>query len=424
MSDTRNCDNLNVEKKLPGAVTKMAFKSIAIWSIVRIQILNRLTVKEKSQHEVIRDQSAITSVSEKVRRVIKEVRCLLAFVLAVLRSRNAEVIIRVNSFSILGEREGRVLFSNGNVQDIYDQLLKGKVDCLVIVNDQSKYKLQTKPTGAVLYPLLLLPFLIGKAFLISKRRVVNRIVRILCENLSLDRLYVQRLISIELGSVFMWKVIYKFITPKIVYYDCPHNCFESEIVAAKLNNIKTIEIYHGGITQDEPSYYQRHLDFDGLEHAVCDEFLSPSEKQTQFLTTISDKYKKVTTVKCISTLPLSAKHQRDLVQARSGHPSNKRKLLLITSITDYDIFDVRNYIERNRQYLLDNFNVIALRLHPEDTQERWQSLLDTYRFIELSKLTLSDDIASADALVVVSPTVMLQLKALNIEYVDLSRSAI
>jgi hypothetical protein len=74
--------------------------------------------------------------------------------------------------------------------------------------------------------------------------------------------------------------------------------------------------------------------------------------------------------------------------------------------------------------LCDDFNSIAIRLNPEDSKERWKSVLDTYRFIEVSSLDLSDDIASADALVVVSPTVMLQLNSLNIEYVDLSRSAI
>jgi hypothetical protein len=234
----------------------------------------------------------------------------------------------------------------------------------------------------------------------------------------------QNLIAGELATFFIWDVVCKYVKPEIVYYECPHNCFESEVVSAKTNGIKTVEMYHGGITANEPSYFQRHLNYDGLVHSVCDEFLSPSENQTQFLKAINDKYKEITTINYKPALLPSIKHERESFRTRKGAVSTQGKILFITSITDYDVYDVRNYIESNRQYLLDNFDVIALRLHPEDSQERWQSLLDTYRFIELSNLTLSDDIASADALVVVSPTVMLQLKSLNIEYVDLSRSVV
>lgn len=421
MSDTRNRDNISVERKLPDAVTGIAYGPIALWSLIRIQVLNRLAVMAKPQNGAGRTEFDFARAPITIRQVFIKILCLCSFVLAILRGRSAKVIIRVNSFSIEGEDNGRVLLTNGNLQEIYDQLVKENIKHLVIVNDLLRYKLQQPLSRAVVFPPQL-PLLVGK-ILIDKQRVESA-VSVLHENLTLEKTYLRGVIYRELGDLFLWNTIYRYAKPQVVYFDCPHNCFEAEVVAAKMHKIKTVEVYHGGITQDEPSYFQRHLDFSGLVHAVCDEFVSPSESQTQFLLAASDKYKRVTTVACKPRIPLSVKRERELRNLHDGRPIHKKRLLFVTSITDYDVCDVTTYIEENLPKLQEQFSVVSLRLHPEDSKDRWQSLLDTYCFIELSKLTLNDDIASADALVVVSPTVMLQLKALNIEYVDLSRSAI
>ena len=423
MSDTRNCDIVNFEKTLPDTIIKIAYKSIAVWSIVRIQILNQLTAKVQSKDAVSNTSSEFTRLAKKLSRVFKGALGVFTSTMAVIKNRDIEVIIRVNSFSILGEREGRVLFTNGNLQEIYDHLLTTKVKCLVIVNDQWRYKLQQKLTAAIVYPLRL-QFLVGVAVSIVNRCAVDQVVSGLCKTLSLERQYLRKLIAGELAALFIWEIVYKYINPKIVYYECPHNCFESEVVAAKLNNIRTVEIFHGGITPNEPSYFQVHLNFDGLVHSVCDEFLSPSEDQTQFLINMNNKYKKVTTINYKPALSLSVDHERSLLKDQNRRANGKGRILFITSITDNDVGDIGNYIRRNHRHILQNFSQVSLRLHPEDSKERWNSLLDTYPCIEISNLTLSEDIESADALVVVSPTVILQLKALNIEFVDLSRSAI
>lgn len=420
--DTRNFDNVAIERRLPDAVKHIAHGPIALWSIIRIQILNKIGTKILANDPAGVGSSRMGSVVSKVRRASEEISYLVAFVLAILKSRGVEVVIRVNSFSIMGQNQQDVLFGNGNLQEIYHQLMRQNVRVVVVVTDQSKYELEQKPAGAILYPLLL-PVMVEKVVVLRHRLSVNRIVKTLCEHLPVSWQYAQQLISRECGTVTLWSAIYKYVQPKVVYFDCPHNSFESEVVAAKLHGVKTIEMYHGGITQDEPSYSQRHLDYGGLIHGICDEFLSPSEKQTEFLLAINDKYKMVTTIQYKPGLSLSAL-ESSVITATRKRGSVQKKVLFVTSITDHDVHDVTAYIEKHHQCLLDNFSSIALRLHPEDSKERWQSLLDTYRFIELSQLALSDDIASADALVVVSPTIMLQLKALNIDFVDLSRSAI
>lgn len=421
MSDTRNGDNISIERKLPDALTRIAYGSIALWSLIRIQVLNQLAVMARPQNGTGRTEFDFARVPVKIRQVFIEILCLCSFVLAILRGRNAKVIVRVNSFSIEGENAGRLLLTNGNLQEIYDRLVKENIKHLVIVNDHLKYKLRQPLSRAVVFPPHL-PLLAGK-ILIEKQKVESA-VNVLRQNLSLEKSYLRGVIYRELGNWFLWNTIYRYAKPQAVYFDCPHNCFEAEVVAAKMHKIKTVEVYHGGITQDEPSYFQRHLDFSGLVHAVCDEFVSPSESQTQFLLAASDKYKRVTTVACKPMIPLSVKREREFRNLQEGRTILKKKLLIVTSITDYDVCDVTTYIEESLSMLQEQFSVVSLRLHPEDSKDRWQSLLDTYCFIELSNLTLNDDIASADALVVVSPTVMLQLKALNVEYVDLSRSAI
>ena len=421
MSETRNRDNLNIERKLPDTVTRIAYGSIAVWSLIRIQVLNRLAAMAPATNCVDSTEFDFTLVLGKIRRIFTEVVCLCSFVLAMFRGRNAKVILRVNSFSVEGENAGRLLLVNGNLQEIYDRLVRENIKHLVIVNDHLKYKLRQPLASAVVFPLQLPP-IVGK-LLVGKQRIES-IVSVLHENLSLEKSYLHGVINRELGNLCLWNIIYRYAKLQVVYFDCPHNCFEAEVVATKMHKIKTVEVYHGGITQDEPSYFQRHLDFSGLIHAVCDEFVSPSGRQTQFLLDASDKYREVSTVVCKPSISLSVKRERELRSLHNDPLIQKRKLLFVTSITDYDVSDVTTYLEGNLPQLQERFSVVSLRLHPEDSKERWKSVLDKYQFIELSNLALSEDIASADALVVVSPTVMLQLKALSIEYVDISRSVI
>jgi len=420
--DTRNFDNIEIEKKLPDAVKRLAYGPIAFWSIVRIKVLNHIgtridAISTPSQNGLIGARASVQA-----RRVVREIFYWLSFVSTILMSRGCGVIIRVSSFSIAGENEGKLQFVNGNLQEVYDQFWGDKTKVLVVVNDQAKYKLRHELTSATVCPASL-SILAEEMALLLRRPAVSRLVATFCEYLPVSRQYARKLIAREIGNISLWSTLYKYMNPQRVYYDCPHNSFEGEVAAAKINGVKTIEMYHGGITPDEPSYSHRHLDFSGLIHAICDEFLSPSEKQTEFLLAISDKYKAVTTIRCKPSPSLSALQASDLAGAPTTRAGTKR-LLFVTSITDHDIFDVKAYLEKNLQDLLRTFDSIVIRLHPEDSKERWRPLLDAYQFIEVSQLSLSEDIASAAVLVVVSPTIMLQLRALNIEFVDLSRSAI
>jgi len=197
----------------------------------------------------------------------------------------------------------------------------------------------------------------------------------------------------------------------------------AEIVAAKMNRVRTVEIYHGTLSSNEPSYSQKHLDFDGLVHAVCEEYLSQSKNQTRLIWAIG-RYERVTTVAYRSNLSLSLRQRMRLSRVRHRPADFRRKISFITSITDNDLSDVTRYIRRNRRHLLETFQEVSLHLHPADSRERWESLRRAYGFVHFSTLPLSEAIASSHALVVVSPTTVLQLRALEIEFVDLTRKVI
>lgn len=355
-------------------------------------------------------------------RLLKSIWCLIQFALAVMRHGRAEVVIRVSSFSIAGQSQGRVLFTNRNLQEIYDNLSGRNTGCMVVVNDLQEYKLPQKITAAILYAPAI-SSLLAKAIRIPDRAAVGQIVSDLSESIPLEPKELRSTVLYQLANFFIWSAVYKYVKPRTVYYESPHNAFEAEIVAAKKNNIRTIEIYHGTLSAKEPSYLQKHLDFDGLLHAVCHEYLSQSTDQTKLMADIG-RYEKVTTVGYRSNLSLSLRQKMKLLRVRSRPANHRRKILFIPSITDHDVQDIKQYIRANRRHLLRTFKEISLNLHPADAEARWQSLTRAYPFVHFSALPLGEDIVTSHALVVVSPTTILQLKALKIDFVDLSRKVI
>ena len=347
---------------------------------------------------------------------------LARFAVAAARSGRKEVVIRVNSFSVSGEKDDRLVFTNKNLQDIYDAALEKNTKCIVIVADLREYPLRQKISAAILYPQIILP-LVSKILYRFNKRAIDELVDTFSVSVPISKEELKTIVSHQIAGLHLWSGIYKYIRPSVVYYESPHNAFESEIAAAKLNRVKTVEIYHGALSANEPSYSQKHLDFDGLTHSVCEEFLSQSKEETRLISAIG-KYEKVTTLAYKSNLSLSLRQRLKLSRVRHRPARAGRKISFITSITDNDLSDVTRYIRRNRRHLLETFQEVSLHLHPADSRERWESLRRAYGFVHFSTLPLSEAIASSHALVVVSPTTVLQLRALEIEFVDLTRKVI
>lgn len=419
--DTFYRDVLNFEKSLPNKLIQAKYKTLSIWSLVRIQIFNQLIRRVPSKAGAARGTQKVAQWIRKINSVCKA--GFFAFAIGIIKGHGAQVIIRVNSFSILGESEGRVLFKNKNLQDILDHLLMNGVSCLVIVNDLSGYRLQQKLSNAIVYPALL-PFFLRNLFYIFNRAVVNKIVNLFKESLPLEAPSLRNIILNHFAVILIWNVIYKYLKPKIIYYESPHNCFEAEVVAAKIKNIKTIEIYHGVITPNEPSYFQKHLNFDGLVHGVCDEYLSPSKKQTKFLAEHNDKYKIITTINYKSNFSLSIRNKLKILKLKNRPVIGKKKVLFVTALCDGAINDVSNYIKKNRLYLLKTFDKILIRLHPEDTEARWAGLIRKFPFIDFSNLPLIEDVISSNTLILINTTVALQLKNLKINFINISKEKV
>lgn len=422
MVDTRNSNFIRFEKRLPDRLIRTNYGPISVWSMARLLVFNRMEAQERTADRNAEETRKLARVLTQAAMLFRGISSLVQFAAAVAKNGGAEVVIRVNSFSVSGENGGRLTFTNKNLQDIYDTLLREKTACIVVVSDLREYRLRQKITAAILYRPVI-SSLVSRAFYVFNRSAIDRLVSAFSESIALTREVLRNTILYQLASYFIWNGIYRYIRPKVVYYESPHNAFEAEIVAAKKNNIRTLEIYHGTLSSKEPSYFQKHLDFGGLLHSVCDEYLSQSKDQTRLMMEIG-RYEKVTTIGYRSNLSLSFRQKMKLSRARNRPGSYKRKLLFITSITDNDVQDVRTYIRANRRYLLETFREIYLNLHPADSETRWGPLMNAYRFLHISSLPLGEDIVTSHARVVVSPTTVLQLRALKVDFVDLTRTVI
>jgi hypothetical protein len=401
---------------------RMNYRSISIWSIARLRVFSQMGPRERARNGNLGRAGGLVRFFGRAAWLLNGVWHLFQFAFAVMRHGRAEVIIRVSSFSISGQSQGRILFTNRNLQEIYDTLSRRNTRCMVVISDLRDYKLPQKITAAILYPPAI-SFLPAKALHVFNRAAIDRIVSALSESIPLEPKELRNTVLWQLANFFIWNSIYKYVRPGMVYYESPHNAFEAEIVAAKKNNIWTIEIYHGTLSTKEPSYFQNHLDFDGLLDGVCHEYLSQSTNQTKLMSSIG-RYRRVTTIGYRSNFSLSLQQKMKLLRARSRPANHKRKILFIPSITDNDVRDIKKYVRANRYYLLRTFKEISLNLHPADSEARWESLTKVYPFLHFSALPLGEDIVTSHALVVVSPTTILQLKALKIDFVDLSRKVI
>ncbi len=423
MSGTRNSDFIEFEKRLPENLMKADYQAISLWSVTRLLVFNQLAPRQRIDVGSAAGTigAPFTHVIKKAYSFFKATRSLLQFA-ALVAVRDGQVILRVNSFSILGEAEGRLLFTNKHLQAIYDHLKKNNVKCMVIISDLAEYRLRQKITTAVLYSPLIAP-LVGRLFHVFNRSTVDQIVASFSDSIPLARRNLQAIVLHQLAVFLVWNLVYRLKKTSTVYYESPHHAFEAEVVAAKKNNARTIEIYHGAFSSREPSYFQKHLDFDGLVHSVCDEYLSQSRDQTRLAAAIGI-YKKVTTIDYKATLSLSLRQKIKLSRVRHRPGDYRKKLVFITSITDNDVQDITRYISKNHRYLLRNFDRISLKLHPHDSRTRWDPLMNTHGFVEFSALPLGEEIVNSHALVVVSPTTILQLKAMKIDFIDLTRRVI
>ena len=408
---------IEFEKNLSPELICAEYKSISIWSVIRLSVLDQVYQTKRGD---IKNKLVSPKYWRKFLKGFEVVLSFIFFILTVLKSKNVRAIIRVNSFSILGEKDGQILFKNKNLQDIYNSYEKR--ECLVIINQLDDYRLKEKIVSGTLFTTKI-NIIFGIVLYILNKSVVDSKSLKFSRLLPLKSGFFKKVFTRQLASFYIWHTVYKFIKPSVIYYECPHFCFEAEIVAGKTNKIPTVEIYHGGVTLYEISYFQIHLNFNHLVHSVCDTYISPSQDQTEFISSINEKYTTVNTVKFKPTFLLSSKQKQQLNKCQNLVNLKKKNLLFIASIADGDIEDISEYITNNNLNNND-YSSILLRLHPDDSKSRWVSFMDTFKQVHYTNLSLTEDIMQAHVLVVLSSTVILQLRAHDINFINLCRAPI
>ena len=309
------------------------------------------------------------------------------------------------------------VFLNQNLQSIYEN---NRGNTAIFINNLDKWGVKGGIKGAYIIPKIP-PFLISLFLQYFHNSAIEFLSSQISAELKFSRSYIHAAIRKRISYVYFWKFIFSIAGPSRVIFECPHNSLESEVIAAKLCKIETTEIYHGIINLNEPSYYQNHLDFRGLCHSVCDEYLTPSLLDKRYLKSINNKYSRIKIIKNISDFK-SALIGHRLILQKNAIKKRFRKIVFVLTIADNDVGDIKNYIFQN--YLVGRKNKIIIRLHPNDDFQRWAKLFRRFLFLRLSNNDLYYDIKSADLLVVQSQTVALELISAGISFENISRNAL
>ena len=171
------------------------------------------------------------------------------------------------------------------------------------------------------------------------------------------------------------------------------------------------------VTKYEPSYYQRHLDFNGLINSTCNEYLSPNTQQNKFIRYSNPHYDKLLNIKFIPNLSFS---RGEIYSAKKFiRKCTKKTFLVVTSITDNDVKEVITFLKKNKKYLRGEYDNLILRIHPEDSKSRWMPLLRKNRSIKLSKSDLKTNIMRSTEILTSSKTVALQLSSNGLNCIEL-----
>ncbi len=405
-------DVLTFEKHLPAELVGSGYRELAIWSLIRMPVFERLSQFLVQGGPAVAGAGKV-SLAGTAALILRS--GIFSFLTGIFRGRNARVLIRVNSFSLTCERDGTIQFRNRNLQEIYDRLVRHGVKVLVIVSDLEGFRLQSRPTAALVYPGLLISA-VRKLLGHGRMPGVNELARGYARSLPLDEQSLRTMILNALATYCIWSLLFRLLRPDVAYFESPHNSFEPEIAAAKHRSIRTVEIYHGVITQVEATYFQRHLDFGCLVHGVCDEYLSPSPKQTRYLARHSDKYSRISTLHYRSALRFSTRERLMLARKRYRPREGRTKVLIIAGLYDGAIADVMSFLRQNRSRLVAKGNKVSLRLHPADSRERWVAVAKAFPIVEFSTLPLAEDVAGANELVLGNTSVALQLHSLKVGF--------
>lgn len=414
MSDTPNLNQINFEKTLPASLLQIKSGNVYIWPLIRLSMLD-LALQANKKPPV---DPAKLHPSEKIhRKILTMAISLFKFFIFVISNRNIEALFRMNSFSLRKTTSGQFEFKNQSSHEIRRSRHPGKKS-VVIVNNLPGYEIDLKNDEEFIFFPSSLISVFSKLYSKIQHGSLILISKAIASPLKQNPELVKLSVSYQVASIYAWRLIYKILKPKVIYFECPQRCFESEIVAAKLEKIRTIEIFHGIITLNEVAYQHKHLNLENGITGYCHTYLAPSTNQIAYLERTST-FDTIEYTPYIINENLRQEYNKLLSDFFSTqNPLPKKRLLIMTSICDFAIAKISEWLDgKNVQVYYEE---CCVRLHPEDTVMRWQPLINKYPFLSISKKSFLEDMMPDNYIVAVSSTVVLQLRELKVEFIDLS----
>ena len=401
-----NIEKIKLEKKLEAELLSLEFDGISLWSMIRVGVLNYL-IKPNLFIKEVKKKSNNSFRS----KILKELYILLLFIFSILlfKIRNQKTIIFINTFSIKNVlSNGKIILKNENLQRLYDQK-----KAIIYVNSMAGWTVQSKkiiyiPAISIGIYIKLCSLFIPKIDKLDYRNYFN-----------LNKNIFDRYLVDCINQYKIWKIILRFIRPNEIILESPHGIFEPIVIAAKKNNIKTIEIYHGSITKNEFAYYTKNLIFENLIHGFSDEYYCADVRDKKYLLSINKLYKNIILMSDRRVYKIKVNEKLRLNSFLNN--SKMKRFLIIASITDGDIDDYDKYLKISRKKIQKIYTDVKIRLHPDDNAERWAKFFKRHPYVKMDKnRSLMKSITSCKKILLSSKTVekLLIDNKINYEYLQ------
>lgn len=408
MRDTPNLERIYFEKKIPSSILNIKYKKYYLWPLIRIDLLNHVFANTKVPNSKLHTQ-------ENSRKIFKKVIILCNFISFILSNRRPKVMYRLNSFSLKQSKDGAIKFKNEALINTTPK----DYSHIVIVNNLTGYEIDNvSGNNVTFFPQWFISFL-SRLFFTFYKNKIDSATTLIATSIQQPPELIKRKIAFQIISINTWRLIYKLLKPQGIYFECPQNCFEAEIVAAKLENIQTIEIFHGVVTLNEIAYQHQHLNLTDGVCGYCHTYLALSVPQIAYVKQVSI-FDNVELASYKVNEELKQEYHASVKSYAALTNTVASRLLIMTSLCDYAIERVDTWV--TGKALHDQFIECSIRLHPEDDIDRWQPFLAKHSYFTVSKKSFIEDIMPNNYIVAVSSTVVLQLRELKINFIDLSEN--
>lgn len=388
------------------------FFGASVWSAIRVAALNEVLYKSRKLSESFSEVKR-KSWFGNVRTMLQEICNIFKLITC---KRNGTVI-RVNSFSMLHNKKTDHIFKNENLQTVYGELLRGHKTVIVIVKNIKEFP-GSFGRDRHIHIDGFMQSAATKIMACITGDKTKEIALQLGNRIGVPAATVMRQILLCKSTVLLWLVIFRVIKPSEVIYEAPHGSFEGEIIAAKILGIRTTEIFHGIVSNEELSYSLKKKFYIGSITAVCERYICPSNSQKKLIIRMTDAYETIKTVK-YSDENIVERSERLKIANKSK--IYKKNILLLVTINDKSIQLVKKFLINCKNQSMKRRSIV-LRLHPHDELQRWSAIIRRFRSVKFStNKSLTKDVLRAGEVYAVDSTVAMQIRKMGVKYRSLEK---